>query len=890
MKNCNMKKIILTLLCVLLSAAAFAQSAALMNMAREELNKRGLTEVEVRARLLQEGIDVDTVPPSEYAQYQPRIMAILDQMQNEKVAGVAAAGENILVETAADAPVTTTGEAVAEAELKQELKENHVSTTEGDHIYGHSLFTGKSSEVFRTTDGAQAPETYVLGEGDEVHISIFGSSQTEIHQRISSDGSIQPAGSSKIFLKGLTLAQGRKLIKTRLAQHYSFREDQIAVTLNTARTLTVNIYGEVGVQGGFTISALNTAFNALAAAGGPTGKGSIRNIQRSRGGKTTRLDLYKFITGEEPGEDYNLQNNDILFVPVADKIVRIEGAVNRPMSYEMVDGETLLDLLTYAGGLRNDAYPEFVQIERFKDGEKILVEYNLSQVVAGYKQVVLEAGDIIRVKDINKPMENFVNIAGDVYYGGQYNYDNNRSLLKLLEAAQPRRTVRKEYVLVERTRPDDTVEVLSVPYPGENGNPDFILQPRDRVTVLRLADFRDEATISVHGQVREPFTREFGVNDRMSISQAIELAGGLKSSVYPVAYIFRKDLTNSAKMEYIPVNIESEGDTLLQPGDELRVYDNSTYTRMGEVRVSGAIHNSLAITFDPSLTVYDLITMAGGFTQFAATDHVEVFRLDLSDKTAKLDCITLQVGEDFKPLDPNFQLQPYDHIVVRQIPNMGTDRIVELNGRVKYPGVYVLNTGRTQLSEIIKMAGGLMDDATPYCRLFRTYKGRGSIGLNLKEAEKHKNSEKYDPILMGGDVINIDREENTVIIREHGTLMSQYTPPEYSVDEKLIVYQGPKSAKWYINHFAGGFQKYADRNSVTVTMPNNQSEGTKHFLFWRIYPKVQPGGVITMRMNAEKKEKDEKPKEKVHWEQVAASSLSALTSIVSMILLVERLN
>ena len=885
-----MKKIVMTLLCTLLCAVAFAQSAALLSLAQAELQKRGLSETEVRMRLMDEGINVDTIPPSEYAQYQTRIIAILDKMQAEKTASIATAGENVMVESAEDAPVTTTGEALAEAELKQELKENHVSPTEGDHIYGHSLFTGKSSEVFRTTDGAQAPETYVLGEGDEVHISIFGSSQTEIHQRIGNDGSIQPVGSSKIFLKGLTLAQGRKLIKTRLAQHYSFREDQIAVILSTARTITVSIYGEVGVQGGFTLSALNTAFNALAAAGGPTRLGSIRNIQRSRGGKTIRLDLYKFMTGAEPGAEYDLQNNDILFVPVADKIVRIEGAVNRPMSYEMVDGESLLDLLAYAGGLRNDAYPNYVQIERYRDGEKVLLEYNLSQVTLGTRTVVLEAGDIIRIKDINKPMENYVNIGGDVYYPGQFNYDNNRSLLKLLEAAQPRRTVRKDYVLVERTRPDETVEVLSVPYPGENGNQDFILQPRDHVTVLQLADFRDEATITVNGQVREPFSREFGVNDRMSIAQAIELAGGLKASVYPVGYIFRRDLTNSAKMEYIQVNLEGDGDKLLQPGDELRVYDNSTFTNVGEVRIGGAVNNSFATTFDPSLTIHDLITMAGGFAINAALDHVEVFRLNISEKAAKLDNFTLQVDENYNPLDPNFQLQPYDHIIVRQIPNLGTDRIVEINGRVLYPGVYVLPDSRTQLSEVIKMAGGAQEDASPYCRLFRTYKNRGSIGINLKDAAKHKNSEQYDPILMNGDVVNIDRMENTVIIREHGTRMGQYIPEDYALDHKLIVYQGPKCAKWYINHFAGGFQKYADRNSVTVTMPNNQSDGVKHFLFFRIYPKVQPGSVISLTMDHQRREKDEEPREKINWGQVAASSLSTLTSIVSMILLVERLN
>ena len=885
-----MKKIVMTLLCTLLCAAAFAQSAALMNLAQAELQKRGLSETEVRMRLMDEGINVDTIPPSEYAQYQTRIIAILDKMQEEKTVTFAQAGEGDIVESPEDAPVTTTGEALAEAELKQELKENHVSPTDGDHIYGHSLFTGKSSEVFRTTDGAQAPETYVLGEGDEVHISIFGSSQTEIHQRIGKDGSIQPVGSSKIFLKGLTLAQGRQLIKTRLAQHYSFREDQIAVILSTARTLTVSIYGEVGVQGGFTLSALNTAFNALAAAGGPTHMGSIRNIQRSRGGKTTRLDLYKFMTGAEPGSEYDLQNNDVIFVPVADKIVRIEGAVNRPMFYELVDGETLLDLLAYAGGLRNDAYPDFVQIERFHEGEKVLLEYNLSQVILGTRSVMLEAGDVVRIKDINKPLENYVFIGGAVYYPDQYNYDNNRSLLKLLEAAQPRRTVRKEYVLVERTRPDETVEVLSVPYPGENGNPDFILQPRDRVTVLQLADFRDEARITVSGQVRDPFSREFGVNDRMSISQAIELAGGLKASVYPVAYIFRRDLSNLAKMEYIPVAIEEDGDTLLQPGDELRVYDNSTFTHMGEVRISGAVDHSVGTTFDPSLTLHDLITMAGGFGVNAALDHVEVFRLNISNKGATLNNFTIEVDKDFNPLDSTFQLEPYDHIVVRQIPNLGTDRIVEINGRVLYPGIYVLPDGRTQLSEVIKMAGGVQDDASPYCRLFRTYKARGSLGVNLDAAKKHHGSVKYDPILMAGDVINIEREENTVIIREHGTRMGQYIPNEYALDHKLVVYQGPKCAKWYINHFAGGFQKYADRNSVTVTMPNNQSESTKHFLFFRIYPKVQPGGVITMTMNHQRREKEEAPKEKVNWGQVAASSLSALTSIVSMILLVERLN
>ena len=48
--------------------------------------------------------------------------------------------------------------------------------------------------------------------------------------------------------------------------------------------------------------------------------------------------------------------------------------------------------------------------------------------------------------------------------------------------------------------------------------------------------------------------------------------------------------------------------------------------------------------------------------------------------------------------------------------------------------------------------------------------------------------------------------------------------------------------------------------------------------------------MITLSMDTKRMEEAEKPKEKIEWEKIAASSLSALTSVVSMILLIERLN
>lgn len=130
-----MKRFFLSLLMISVSVIAMAQSASMLSMARAELDKRGLTEAEVRARLLQDGINPEAIPPSEYPKYQGRVMAILDELQAQKAgaAGTAAAapaggdtevattdsGATVAVPVAAaDAPQTTMGEAAAESALE----------------------------------------------------------------------------------------------------------------------------------------------------------------------------------------------------------------------------------------------------------------------------------------------------------------------------------------------------------------------------------------------------------------------------------------------------------------------------------------------------------------------------------------------------------------------------------------------------------------------------------------------------------------------------------------------------------------------------------------------------------------------------------------------------
>lgn len=890
--------------CNISISAQMGASPLVIQQINAELQKRGLTEAEVKTRLLQKGINIETIPPTELPKYKAEVLTTMDELMAEKKRPNTMASANasinnqqptmsLVTPPQLSIPLSTVQESTYEKGLDVSDRKSLLNNVK-DTIYGHSLFSDKVLSVYRTTDGAQAPDTYVLGEGDEIHITIFGASQTDIQQRIAADGSIQPSGAPKIFLKGLTLAQARDVIKKNLSSSYLFRPDQLAVTIATARTIMVNVLGEANLTGGFNLSALNSAFNALSAAGGPTTIGSLRNIQLIRGNARKTIDLYAFMKDPGVQSKFDLQNNDVLFLPVAQKMVQITGAINRPMFFEMLENESITDLIEFAGGLTKNAYPNFVQISRFENGELKLMEYNLTDVLKGKTKISLSNGDIVKINSITKKLDQFVEVEGSVYYPGKYDLLTNPTLSSVIAKAKPDYQAKTDLIFIDRMKEDSTFEMISVPFSiNQTGNKDFDLKARDRVRVMNRVDYRDVDTIAVNGFVRLPFQKVISLTDKITVKQAIEMAGGLKASVYPVAYIYRRNMFNRAEMQYIKVDLKRNLDVPMQAGDQLNVFDGSKYSNVGRVKIFGAVKTSKSFTYDVTMTLQDLIVNAGGFTIGAAFNRVEIFRTVLSPtQKAKLSLLTVEVDSSYQVVNPKgFKLQPFDQVVVRYTPEFKVERTVELNGQVKYPGVYVLESRKTQLSDVIRLAGGLLDDADPFgTQLFRTYNNRGAVSLNVKQAIKHKRQEAMNPILFEGDVINVNRLENTVSILETGTRMGQYSTMNDTNDSiKNVVFHGYHSAAWYVRHFAGGFQRNADHKSVTVTYPNNQMESTKRFFWIYKYPKVVPGSLITMNMDAEKVKQELEPEKKVDIETTVSKSLSTITSTLSIILLLERL-
>lgn len=182
----------------------------------------------------------------------------------------------------------------------------------------------------------------------------------------------------------------------------------------------VHVLGEVNGPGTYVVPASARVAQAVQRAGGLGLNASERNIELRRGGKTIRVDLLKFRQDGKLRNNPYLTDNDVVFVPLREKVVRIVGAVKRPELYELKNEDNLAAVIHLAGGFNNAvAKKEPIRVIRFVDGEKRVDEVDNS--TTAMKNYALLSGDVIIVPNvITKDIEfdyNLETIPGDqVFY------------------------------------------------------------------------------------------------------------------------------------------------------------------------------------------------------------------------------------------------------------------------------------------------------------------------------------------------------------------------------------------------------------------------------------------------------------------------------------------
>ena len=719
-------------------------------------------------------------------------------------------------------------------------------------IFGQDVFRNNRLAFYQKALDAKAPENYKVGPGDEISISIWGFNDFSETLEVDSRGYISPSSYGRIYVKGLTFKDMRSILKKKFSTFFDMQNSEIDVSLSYSKVITINIVGEVYNPGSYIIPSINTAFNALIASNGPTQLGSVRNIYIKRNGKTVdSLDIYQFLFNPEKSNDIYLQDGDYLFVPPAESIVEITGAVNRPYTYEAKTGETVQDMITYAGGYSTKAFRDIITLKRLDYNDIKVYDVHYDDM----DSEIIKNGDELVINNISNKISNVITVTGDIGVSGEYEYKKGESLLQLLQRAKcisQKTFTDKVYVI--RLNKDRTKKHISINLESIIENPNHVdniqMQEYDIVNVLSIDDFDDDFYISVQGAVRSGGDFDYG--DGMSLQSALFLAGGLtqqaEGSRVEVSRIMEYDInTNKLKPRRAVVKNVMIGNDLtlsneaeefeLQPYDQIFVRSNPDFEPAINVKVMGEVrYPGIYSILRKNEKISSLIKRAGGLTDYAYLDGVKMYR-------------------KFKVLDRDNDLEGMNI----------SDKLRE--SILNDPESASIYTEELEQNSTLMLRESNFDKEI----------GLDMVYLDLDKALKSGQS-KHNLVLNEGDSIIIPKIMDVVHIT--GELMN------LQGNSISAPYFNSKRANFYVKNFAGGFSRSNDKSNTVVVYPNGIAKKSKNFIFFKVSPKVSKGS--TIRVTSKNQKSKRKNKGNIDWNRQIENAMLKISAVLTLWVLVDR--
>lgn len=653
-------------------------------------------------------------------------------------------------------------------------------------IFGAEIF--ESSLVFEPSENAATPNNYVLGVGDELIIDIYGASETTYRQLISPEGKLLISGVGPISLAGLTIAQAKIRILDRLSTIYSGLKGRnpntfLQLSLGNISTIKVNVVGNVKRPGTYSISSFSSAFNALYAAGGPSQKGSMRNIEIIRDQqKIATLDIYKYFYFGESDQNPQLRDEDILVVKSYQNRVKLTGRVKQPAIYELIQGETIRDLMHVSGGILPNGNGENLNIFRVEGGRKTIKSIDSGD---GYEKAVLLAGDSINVSPIPSYFSNYVRVEGAVQYPGYYELSELSTLSNLLKRVKVDRNAFRLRGNIIRLNNDLSLSNVTFNIDKvASGNEDIALKEGDLVRVASIFEVEEQENVKILGEVKREGTYPY--IDGMTVEDLVTISGGLLSSAnttsvevarrvskdskeFRTAFLFDFSIAENLEVDTTASNFE------LKPFDVVTIKASALFRVQKTVRIEGEVMKpGLYVLETEEDKITDLIDRAGGLTTYAYPKGASLIR----NLAVKANVTTeTSFGDRYRKA----QLESF----------------IE----------------RDSLDEI----GELLSDME-------------GLGIELDKALDNPESE-YNVILQGDDVISIPKQLQTVRVRGEVLYPTR------------VQFEQSTSFREYIS-LSGGFSDRAKKSKAYVVYPNGRARKTKTFLWMKFYPNVEPGSDI----------------------------------------------
>lgn len=525
---------------------------------------------------------------------------------------------------------------------------------DGSTLFGYALFS-QPTTVFDANAGGPVDASYKLGAGDQLVLILSGDVEAAYTLDVTREGFVVIPVVGTVPVANLTLGDLDVLLRSRLQRVYSGigSSTRFSVSVARLRSNQVFVVGDVQQPGSYRISSAGTALTALYAAGGPSERGSLRQVEiRRRGKPTQRFDVYEYLLRGDASGDVRLENGDVLFVPTHGARVRVSGGVLRPATYELRANESLDELVATAGGFTDDASRRRIRIQRIvpptqrtaEGSDRIVLDVSLPDAAKGTSavRIPIEAGDVVEVPRVSNRVRGRITITGNVWQPGSQGIDKATTLNDAIrQAGGLKSDTYLGRVIISRLRADSTREQIraTLRTDGTTTTP-MPLQEDDEISVFSLTEFRAPRYVALSGAVRSP--GQYPYRDGMTMRDLVLQAGGLLPSASlkeaeiarlpetrlqgQLAITFRVPLDSSYVLDS-PAAATPNGETRLSPYDNVLVLRQpdwqmqSTVTLTGEVQFPG----TYALT-SKTERLSDVITRAGGLTASAYSAGVAFYR------------------------------------------------------------------------------------------------------------------------------------------------------------------------------------------------------------------------------------------------------------------------
>ncbi len=487
--------------------------------------------------------------------------------------------------------------------------------------YGYDFFTTMATSTSAVGD-LPLPNDYKISFRDQLTIILSGSKDTIFDLNVKLDGTILFPELGSVYVVDKTLGEVKEILSSLIDKSYI--GVQIDVSLKNLSAKKITIVGAVNTPGTYLVNPFSTITSALAYSGGVSKIGTLRNIKLIRkDGNIFKFDLYDLLIRGDRTNDITIEAGDTILIEAADQFITLSGEVRRPAIYEVLETETIKDIVDFGLG--------FTEIANISNISLNVLDLESTSVLQKTTKNLSESlENVLSISIFNYGNENIssIQVLGAVEEPGFYNLSQNDSLKELIGNIKFNSVYPWVATLEQFDRNNNIKTSLLFNINDENTYKSITLLPNSKVTFFKINE-KNPSNISFDGveNLTQTKIEEFAlrINHKgssynlpvfgaFSVKEFIDLLGLDMSDIDKEA-IYVSPLENT--IEKISYNSMEYNATKYNT-----VTFKSPVNDLISVRIEGAVFYPGIYTLNADSTLQDLYNISGDFKDNAFLDGI----------------------------------------------------------------------------------------------------------------------------------------------------------------------------------------------------------------------------------------------------------------------------